>query len=359
MSFPDGTLVRERATFRPIPVVYRMSGGQRRRIPDRETLTLLATGTQVQDLASADLAAIPEGSPLPTRRDGTLYGGTGSTFAFLLQGGHKQAVPDATTLRDAGHGVAESITISASDLADIPDGAPLPSTSRFLKPPPSGVPLVLLPVRLETRFQPGELWVRVYPDDVHVNSFEPELTAEESSARADYLAQAGGDGALTAFAGLARQFGPERAAWIASPAAKPGAKASSWTLAPFTNTLPERWIVIGYQGNAAGVVLGVGKPIDRLAGGGTRARRAGTGGGRGDALGGGFRSRRRGRHGAAHPLGRRADARLQPPGGARTAERSRSGGGGRVASAICCRRTTTPTGWSSCRTARPPTTRRT
>lgn len=262
MSFPDGTLVREKATFRPIPVVYRMSGGQRRRIPDRETLTLLASGTQVQDLAAADLAAIPEGSPLPTRRDGTVYHGTGSAYAFLLQGGHKQAVPDATTLRDSGHDVSGLAAIPASDLADIPDGAPLPSTSRFLKPPPSGVPLVLLPIRLETRFQGSELWVRVYPDDVHVDSFEPELTREESSARSDYLAQATGDDAQTAFAGLARQFGPERAAWIASPDAKPGTKKDSWTLAPFTNVLPERWIVIGYQGNAAGVVLGVGKPID-------------------------------------------------------------------------------------------------
>ena len=43
-------------------------------------------------------------------------------------------------------------------------------------------PAVLFPVRLETRFFPqadgsSELRVRVYPDKVHIDSHEPELTA--------------------------------------------------------------------------------------------------------------------------------------------------------------------------------------
>jgi len=264
-SRADGTLMSAKTAIPlPMPVVYFMSAGQRRRVPDIGTLTgMMTAGVVIQSVDPTDLAAIPEGAVLPGRVDGMVYQGTGAVFAFVMQGGKKSAVPDATTLRDSGHGSVTALAITAADLADIPNGAALPSTSRFLHPPSAAVPLVLLPVRLETRFHGSELWVRIYPDDVHVNSFEPDLTADESSARTRFLAQAqaGSAAAQTAFTALAQQCGPERAAWIASAKAKAGVKPSQWAYAPFTNVLPERWIVIGYQGNAAGQVLGVGSPI--------------------------------------------------------------------------------------------------
>jgi hypothetical protein len=269
-SRADGALLTETLAHPlPIPTNYYMTAGQRRQIPDIATfLGMTNAGAKVQHVASADLNAIPLGPILPSRGEGLVYQGTGNVYAEVMQGGKKRAVPDATTLRDAGYDFHTLLPISKVDLAQIPDGAPFPSTSRFLHPPASKVPLVLLPVRLETRFQQNELWLRVYPDDIHINSFEPVLTASESTARANYLAAAkeGTASAQAAFTALARQYGPERAAYIASANAQPGTKAKQWDVAPFTNVLPERWVVIGYQGNAAGQVLTVGPPIaDKLA----------------------------------------------------------------------------------------------
>jgi hypothetical protein len=246
-----------------------MQGGYKRGIGDLQTLHLFeAMFAQAKVITPADAAEIPSGAPMPSRADGTAYQGSAAAYAFLLNGGKKSAVPDATTLRDAGHDPSTAQPIAAQDLAAIPDGPALPSTSRFLHPPSAAVPLLLLPMRLETRFQNNELWLRVFPDDIHVNSFEPELTADESSTRTAYLAAAaqGGQAAQDAFTALAQQYGPQRAAWIASANAQAGSKAASWTKAPSTNVLPERWLVMGYQGTAAGQLLAIGSPIaDSLA----------------------------------------------------------------------------------------------
>ena len=249
---------------------FLMQGGLKRAIPDTDTLTALEQiygPTHVT--APGDLEAIPAGAAMPTRTNGTVYQGNSTAFAYLMASAAKSAVPDATTLRDSGHALSAALPISAPDLAAIPDGAPLPSTSKFLHPPSAAVPLLLLPVRLETLFQGSELWLRIYPDDVGVSSFEPELTADESASRAAFLAAAAGgtEAAQQAFAALARQYGGARAAWIASSAAQPGTKAAPWTKAPATSVLPERWIVMGYQ-NASdpGQVLSIGLAIpDSLA----------------------------------------------------------------------------------------------
>src|SRR5262249_19097350 len=151
------------------------TSGQRRRVPDlATTLNLTRTLTAVS-VELADLSAIPEGAALPTRADNTLYRGGGNVFAYILTSGQNRAVPNATTLRHSGHDVTALLPISAQDASLIPDGPALPSTSRFVSPPSADTPLVLLPVRLETRFQGAELWLRIYPDDVHLNSFEPQL----------------------------------------------------------------------------------------------------------------------------------------------------------------------------------------
>jgi len=101
-------------------------------------------------------------------------------------------------------------------------------------------PIALFPLRLETRFKTisspagnrRELWVRVYPDDVLVDSFQPEISKAEYAGVAKYWSdrwRAGGETASlkSAWAGLVRRYGSGRAAWLIEqvtpldPAAEP------------------------------------------------------------------------------------------------------------------------------------------
>ncbi|MBA5865020.1 MAG: hypothetical protein GDA65_20270 [Nitrospira sp. CR1.1] len=133
-------------------------------------------------------------------------------------------------------------------------------------------PLLLFPVRVETRFAarrtgPGtDLLLRVYPDDIHLDSHEPALTEEEERRGKEFWAHV-----ATAPAGTDRQehirqgwqrltelFGTARAAWIAKvlnpdQAGTVSHRDDSWTRAPHTQVLPDRWVAIGYRGETARV----------------------------------------------------------------------------------------------------------
>jgi hypothetical protein len=160
------------------------------------------------------------------------------------------------------------------------------------------VPLVLFPVRLETRFnpaKPAELLVRIIPDDVHADSHEPELTAAEADAgraywettwRAGTAEPAATAGESAAWADLVAHTSVGRAAWIArtltpaNAAARPAQptdagntlpvapvlpqpplKGASWTRAPFTTVLPDRWVVMAYRrGLRVGTAFGNAVP---------------------------------------------------------------------------------------------------
>jgi hypothetical protein len=117
-----------------------------------------------------------------------------------------------------------------------------------------GTPILMMPVRLETRFKnvpmadapgrPGavaveiqpiqpELWVRVYPDDCWIDTFDPVLTDSEVAAAKDYweaIWEAGQDPDQErgAWRVLASSKGSGRAAWIIQtfvPAGAPPKKA--------------------------------------------------------------------------------------------------------------------------------------
>lgn len=93
------------------------------------------------------------------------------------------------------------------------------------------IPILLMPVRLETRFKrlgnpdtgrdTSQLWVRIYPDDCWIDSFDPTLTETEvTNARAYWIGvwKAGGleDQERGAWSVLVTSHGSGRANWIVS-----------------------------------------------------------------------------------------------------------------------------------------------
>jgi hypothetical protein len=166
---------------------------------------------------------------------------------------------------------------------DIPNIQNTPETGVRLSFKP-GRPVVLFPVRLETRFFPladggSELRVRVYPDKVHIDSHEPALTPDEITWGQHFWEQtwrAANDPerGKAAWRQLADRYDPPRAAWIAralrplnaddrpkdpiQPEAsltkpirfpKPDTQPESWMHAPIARVLPSFWILLGYKNN--------------------------------------------------------------------------------------------------------------
>lgn len=94
-----------------------------------------------------------------------------------------------------------------------------------------GLPCLLLPMRIETRFMSTatgrELWVRVYPDDIAVHTHETTLTRDEANAGVEYWTSRAAAALAEdesererlekgAWRALANAYGGTRAAWIAS-----------------------------------------------------------------------------------------------------------------------------------------------
>lgn len=149
------------------------------------------------------------------------------------------------------------------------------------------VPIALLPVRIETSFQPSgatptELWVRIFPETIHSDTFEEGLSTDEANWGRRFWQQTWRAGKATndpvrrrvelaAWRELASRYGPTRALYLAKklfptnkderpPAPEPDAsvplarepvfddpgpaRAASWSRAATAACLPDRWLVV-------------------------------------------------------------------------------------------------------------------
>lgn len=119
-------------------------------------------------------------------------------------------------------------------------------------------PVVLFPVRLETRFVTDgsvrELRVRIFPEELHVDAHETELTDDEVHWGEAFLDRTSAaqtdDEAALAWTELADRFGAPRAAWIVRTLEAddaPPRRAASWSRAPRTDLMPDRWEIVGLR----------------------------------------------------------------------------------------------------------------
>ncbi len=153
----------------------------------------------------------------------------------------------------------------AAPPGDIPSVPTTPPGTELPRVPPGrelvdqldpGLPLVLFPVRLATRFHrpdgPGtpatELYVRIFPDALHADSHVPALTPEEvvlGNAYWERLRQAAGDAARAdAHGWLVSQLGAPRGAWVAAGTESKAAPGAPEPPRPvLARLLPDRWFV--------------------------------------------------------------------------------------------------------------------
>ena len=80
--------------------------------------------------------------------------------------------------------------------------------------PLSTIPILLFPLKLETRFVGDELWIRAFPDVIFLQSHNPNLTKEEKADASAFKNLISTEGKKQAWEGLVSKYGVYRASWL-------------------------------------------------------------------------------------------------------------------------------------------------
>lgn len=146
-------------------------------------------------------------------------------------------------------------------------------------------PILFFPVRIETAFSDTaarQLWVRIFPDDIAVDTHEQDLTQSEIEEGKLYwrsfvdanTSQEKGQ----AWDLLCRSFGAERAAWVAlrmqpTTQVPPGdalvfpvltPKSDSWSKQPVTHIMPDAFVIYAYGNDGSVLTYQTGSIPDEL-----------------------------------------------------------------------------------------------
>ncbi len=148
--------------------------------------------------------------------------------------------------QQAGRAWGEFALLHDTQVAILAKLAPMLDPRNFAGQMNDAYPILLMPLRIETRFAPGadELWIRVYPDAWAVDGFEAKLSEKElANGRvfwADYWAAAGDRARqLAAWRNLVANHGTGRARWIAT-----SYRPANETEAPAAPTADEVLLVV-------------------------------------------------------------------------------------------------------------------
>lgn len=198
---------------------------------------------------------------------------------IILQGSSWVAAPGdsgAQTLLTQRATAASNVTSRRSDVVNAGNqlGQLITSTVQGADPTvdieqlPDDTPFVLMPVRVEYRFTPGLLKVRIIPDEISVEMHERELTYAERAAGEKFWLDVwphaqGTQPERELWRAMVAVYGVPRASWIrkvmtpTNLSARQSATApifpanislreGSWTRPPRVRTHPDRFVVTAY-----------------------------------------------------------------------------------------------------------------